>query len=99
MSERKSLVYCTSLITGAATAMILTVLMLKLGIGYWFIPAWPGMLLAALPAIFDNRQTSTGATNLLLVTTGNAIVYARLSLHILRAEVQARGHLSRYFLR
>ena len=97
--ERKSLVYCSSLVSGAATALILTALMLKLSVGYWFIPAWPGMLLAALPVIFHNGQSLSGATSLFLVTAGNAIFYAWLSLRVLRAEVQARGHLSRYFLR
>ena len=97
--ERKSLVYCSSLVSGAATALILTALMLKLSIGYWFIPAWPGMLLAALLAIVQVGQRSTGLASLLLITAGNAAFYFWLSLQILRAEVQARGHLSRYFLR
>jgi len=97
--ERKSLLYCTSLVMGSATALILTALMLKVSPGLWFIPAWPGMLLAALPAIFQNGPGSTGATTLLFITAGNALFYAWLSLQVLRAEVQARGHLSRYFLR
>ena len=99
MAERKSLLYCTSLISGAATALILTALMLKLSIGYWFAPAWPGLVLSSLLAKFEANQSSTSSTNLFLITAGNTLFYAWLCLQILRAEVQARGHLSRYFLR
>jgi hypothetical protein len=34
-----------------------------------------------------------------LVTAGNALFYAWLFSRILRAEIAARGNLSRYFLR
>ena len=97
--ERKSLVYCASLLAGSTTSLLITALMLRLSFGYWFIPAWPGMLLTSVHAMFETSQNSTSPTSLLLITIGNAIFYAWLSLRVLRAEVQARGHLSRYFLR
>ena len=85
--------------TGLGVAAILTAAIAKMKIVFWFPPAWPGLFLSWLYAIFVKGQHWTAASGLLVFTAGNALFYAWLSLQVLRAEVQARGHLSRYFLR
>jgi hypothetical protein len=99
MAERKTRLWLASLMIGLGTAAILTVTMTKMRIVFWFPPAWPGLFLTWLCAILNNGQDWPSESGLLVFTAGNAIFYAWFSLHVLRAEVQARGHLSRYFLR
>jgi hypothetical protein len=99
MSERKTRVWLTSVAFGAAVSVILTGTMLKMGIAYWFPPFWPGLFLWIASAIAGHGLYLTGPGGLALVTTGNAAFYAWGFSRILRAEILARGNLSRYFLR
>jgi hypothetical protein len=94
MSERKSRVWIASLMMGCLTSVILSAAVLKMNAGVWFLPSWPGLLLAYV----TGRNQIVDVVGLALVTVGNAIFYGWLFLKIIRAEITARGHLSRYFL-
>ncbi|HST09806.1 MAG TPA: hypothetical protein VLL05_05490 [Terriglobales bacterium] len=95
MSERKTRVWIASLMIGCVTSLILTAAMLKMNVAPWFAPIWPGLLLASLSAQGQNVNSNL---SLALITAGNALFYGWLFLKIIRAEITARGHLSRYFL-
>ena len=97
MAERKTRVWIAALAVGCITSVVLTAVMLKTGVGFWFPPCWPGLLLALVFAVF--RTGDATLWTLALITAGNAVFYAWLFLQVLRAEISARGHLSRYFLR
>jgi hypothetical protein len=99
MAERKTRVWLVSLAIGCGTSLILTAAMLKMSIGFWFPPFWPGLFLARAFSLVGHGQTWDGGLTLALILAGNAAFYAWLFLRILRAEIHARGHLSRYFLR
>ena len=94
MAERKTRVWITSLIIGCSTSVIITAVMLKTSVGFWFEPAWPGLLVAYV----TEHNGIADIASLALVTAGNALFYGWLFLKIIRAEITARGHLSRYFL-
>jgi hypothetical protein len=94
MSERKTRVWVTSLMMGCGTSLILTAAMLKMNVGSWFLPSWPGLLLAYL----TGHNQVADIAGLALVIVGNAGFYGWLFMKIIRAEITARGHLSRYFL-
>jgi hypothetical protein len=98
MAERKTRVWIAALAMGCITSVVLTAVMLKTGVGSWFPPCWPGLLLGLVSAVLQKGETSSIRT-LALITAGNAVFYAWLFLQVLRAEISARGHLSRYFLR
>jgi hypothetical protein len=96
MSERKTRIWVVSLMMGCLTSIVLTAVMLKMSAAFWFPLIWPGLLLA----FFTGRgQIVNSIVSLALISAGNALFYAWLFLKILRAEITARGHLSRYFLR
>ena len=94
MSERKTRVWIASLMIGCVTSVILAAAMLKMRVGFWFLPSWPGLFLAYL----TGRNQIVDVSGLALVVAGNALFYGWLFLKIIRAEITARGHLSRYFL-
>jgi hypothetical protein len=94
MSERKTRVWVTSLMMGCGISLILTAAMLKMNVGSWFPPSWPGLILAYL----TGRNHIGDIAGLALVIMGNAGFYGWLFMKIIRAEITARGHLSRYFL-
>jgi hypothetical protein len=93
MAERKTRVWIAALAMGCITSVVLTAAMLKTGVGFWFPPCWPGLLLALVFAVFRTGDANLWA--LALIAAGNALFYAWLFLRILRAEIHARGHLSR----
>lgn len=97
MAERKTRVWIAALAMGCITSVVLTAAMLKTGAGFWFPPCWPGLLLGLVFTAF--RSGEAALSTLALITAGNAVFYAWLFLQVLRAEINARGHLSRYFLR
>ena len=94
MAERKTRVWVTSLMIGCGTSVILSAVMLKMNVGFWFVPTWPGLFFAYL----RGHALIVDVASLALLTAGNAVFYAWLFLKIIRAEITARGHLSRYFL-
>ena len=94
MAERKTRVRVASLMIGCGTSVIVSAAMLKTNVGCWFLPSWPGLFLAYLAG----RNQIADVASLALVIAGNAIFYGWLFLKIIRAEITARGHLSRYFL-
>jgi hypothetical protein len=79
---------------GAVTSLILTTAMLKMNVVLWFAPVWPGLVLAYVAG----RGRGLDNVSLALISAGNALFYGWLFLKIIRAEITARGHLSRYFL-
>lgn len=99
MSESKIRVWLASLTMGLATSLILTAAMPKMGVAFYFPPFWPGLLFAFLCGIAGHTQFLDSRTSLALVAAGNTAFYAWIFLTALRAEVAARGSLSRYFLR
>lgn len=98
MSERKTRVWLASLTAGCAISFMLTAAMRKMSIGFWFPPSWPGAFLALPSAIARHGQLWDSRASLALVTIGNAAFYAWIFLRVLRAEILARGNLSRYFV-
>jgi hypothetical protein len=99
MSESKIRVWLTSLLGGAALSVIITAGALKAGVAYWFPPCWPGLLLWFVCAALGHREVWNSDYALAVMGVGNAVFYAWLSVQILRAEILARGRLSRHFLR
>ena len=57
-----------------------------------------GLLLCWAYVAFSHRAWNDAAA-LAVIGIGNAAFYVWISLQILRAEILARGHLSRHFLR
>jgi hypothetical protein len=98
MAERKTRVWLVSFAIGCGTSLILTAGM-KTSIGFWFPPFWPGLFLALAFSIVGHGQSWDSGFSLILIAAGNAAFYSWLFLRVLRAEIHARGHISRYFLR
>jgi hypothetical protein len=96
MSESKIRVWLASLTMGLATSLILTAAMRKTQFGFWLPGTQPGWMLAWATRFIWPNSAETGVA---LVTGGNTAFYAWIFSRILRAEILARGSLSRYFLR
>lgn len=90
MSERKTRVWLASVGMGLATSLILAT---ATPVAFEFPPCWPGMVFALLLAILGHGQQGLAP-----VIAGNSIFYSWIALHVLRAEILARGRLSRHFL-
>ena len=99
MSERKTRVWLTSLAVGCAISLILTAAMRKTHFGFWLPGSQPGSLFAWATRLVRPGAVTNDPSGLALVTAGNAGFYAWIFSRILRAEIVARGNLSRYFLR
>ena len=95
--ERKTRVWLVSLAFGLASS-ILVAGIAKTGLAYWFPPFWPGLFLAVALEAFRGQRWAPG-TDLVLIIAGNAAFYTWIFSRIVRAEITARGHLSRYFVR
>ena len=98
MSESKFRVWLASLTMGLATSLVLTGAVLKMGIAFYFPPFWPGLFFAFVCGIIGPGHWYNHI-GIALVVLGNATFYAWIFFKALRAEVAARGSLSRYFLR
>ncbi len=92
-SERKPRVWLASLACGFASAIVL-VGVSRAGL-YWFPPLWPGLILA----VAFKAWAGQSAGSEVLIVAGNAAFYTWIFSRIVQAEITARGHLSRYFLR
>lgn len=90
--ERKTRVWLASLACGLASSIVLAGVA-RAGL-YWFPPWWPGLILAVTFKAWTGNDGSD-----LLIVAGNTAFYTWIFLRIVRAEINARGHLSRYFLR
>ena len=95
--ERKTRVWLACLALGLVSS-ILVAGIAKTGLAYWFPPFWPGLCLAIVFEAFRG-QPWTPATDLVLTIAGNATFYTWIFSRIVRAEITARGHLSRYLVR
>jgi hypothetical protein len=95
--ERKSRIWLMSLALGIASSILLAGIA-KIGIAYWFPPLWPGLILAVTSEGLRGQRWSPGA-DLFLTALGNTAFYTWIFSRIVHAEINARGHLSRYFLR
>ena len=91
--ERKTRIWLASVAFGFASSIVLAELA-RAGL-YWFPPLWPGLILAFAFKAWAGR----GAGSDLLILAGNTAFYTWIFVRIVRAEINARGHLSRYFLR
>ena len=91
--ERKSRIWLASLACGFASSIVLTGVA-RAGL-YWFPPLWPGLILAFAFKSWAGRNAGTA----LLILAGNTAFYTWIFSRIVQAEINARGHLSRYFLR
>ncbi len=99
MAERKTRVWIACLAFGCMVSLFLTAILRKTEFGFWLPGSQPGWLLAWATRLVHPGSTSDQLTGMAVVTAGNAIFYAWLFSRILRAEISARGNLSRYFLR
>ena len=91
--ERKSRVWLASLACGVASSIVLAGVA-RAGL-FWFPPLWPGLILA----FAFKAWAAQSAGSELLILGGNTAFYTWIFSRIVRAEINARGHLSRYFLR
>lgn len=98
MSESKIRVWLTSVFAGCALSVIITGAALVAGVAYAFPPCWPGLFMCWAYVALSHRAWNDAAS-LAVIGIGNAAFYAWISLQILRAEILARGRLSRHFLR
>jgi hypothetical protein len=98
MSERKTRVWLTSLAVGGAISLVLTAAMRKTHFGFWLPGSQPGWLFAWAARLVHAGAVTNDPSSLALVAAGNAGFYAWIFSRILRAEIVARGNLSRYFL-
>lgn len=96
MSERKTRMWIVSLAAGCAISLVLTAAMRKTQFGVWLPGTQPGWMLAWATRLLHPNSAADGIA---LVTAGNTVFYAWIFSRILRAEILARGSLSRYFLR
>jgi hypothetical protein len=96
MSESKFRVWLASLTMGLATSLVLTAAMRKTQFGVWLPGTQPGWMLAWAMRLLHPNSAGDGIA---LVIAGNTLFYAWIFSRILRAEILARGSLSRYFLR
>jgi hypothetical protein len=99
MAERKTRVWLASLAFGCMVSLFLTAILRKTDFGFWLPGSQPGWMLAWATRLVRPGSVSDQLAGLAVVTAGNAIFYAWLFSRILRAEITARGNLSRYFLR
>jgi hypothetical protein len=99
MSERKTRVWFTSLAFGCAVSCLLTAAMGKTHYGFWLPGAQPGWVSAWTTRLLRPGSGAHDPSGMVLVATGNAAFYAWLFSRVLRAEILARGSMSRYFLR
>jgi len=99
MSERKTRLWSTSLAAGFAISLVLTATMTKTHYGFWLPGTQPGWVFAWATRLLRPGATWNGPSGVALVTLGNAAFYAWALSRVLRAEILARGSLSRYFLR
>lgn len=90
-SERKIRFWVASVAFGVASSILLQ------GIGYWFPPFWPGLLVALAVTTLIGHSLSV-VSGLGMMLAGNMLFYTWIFSRIIRAEISARGHLSRYFL-
>ena len=91
-AERKIRFWLASLAFGMASSIFLQ------RIGDWFPPIWPGMVLALGVAALKGHPLAA-VSQMWLALAGNTVFYSWIFSRIMRAEISARGHLSRYFLR
>ena len=99
MSERKTRVWFTSLAFGCAASFLLTAAMVKTNYGFWLPGGQPGWVFAWATRLLRPGSGAQDSSGMVLVTTGNSAFYAWLFSRVLRAEILARGSMSRYFLR
>jgi len=99
MAERKSRVWLTSLTFGCLVSTFLAVVMRKTQLGFWLPGAQPGWLFAFATRLVRPGSLANSVSDLALVSAGNAVFYSWIFSRILRAEIAARGNLSRHFLR
>jgi hypothetical protein len=99
MSERKTRVWLASLAVGCAISFVLTAALRKTQFGFWLPGSQPGWLLAWATRLMRPGSVTQDLSGITLVTAGNAAFYAWVFSRVLRAEILARGNLSRYFLR
>ncbi|MGC2196384.1 MAG: hypothetical protein WA628_17055 [Terriglobales bacterium] len=99
MAERKTRVRLTSLAVGCAIALLLTAALRKTHFGFWLPGAQPGWLVAWATRLVRPGAVTEDSAGLALVTAGNTAFYSWIFSRILRAEILARGCLSRHFLR
>jgi hypothetical protein len=99
MSERKTRMWLTSVAVGCAISLILTAAMRKTHFGFWLPGAQPGWIFAWATRLLRPGSAAEVPSAIALVTAGNTAFYAWIFSRILRAEIVARGNLSRYFLR
>jgi len=99
MSERKTRVWLTSLAVGCTISFLLTAAMWKTHYGFWLPGSQPGWLLAWATRVVRPASGWENSSGIAVVTAGNAAFYAWIFSRVLRAEILARGNLSRYFLR
>jgi hypothetical protein len=99
MVERKTRVWSASLAFGCLVSLFLTAILRKTHFGFWLPGSQPGWLLAWATRLVRPGSVADEPTGMALVTAGNALFYTWLFSRILRAEISARGNLSRYFLR
>lgn len=91
--ERKSRVWLASVACGLASSIVLAGVA-RAGLS-WFPPLWPGLILTYAFKVWSGR----GAGSALMILAGNTAFYTLIFSRIVQAEINARGHLSRYFLR
>jgi hypothetical protein len=91
--ERKARVWLASVACGLASSIVLAGVA-RAGL-YWFPPIWPGLVLAYASKAWAGQSVGSQ----LLILAGNTAFYTWMFSRILQAEISARGHLSRYFLR
>jgi hypothetical protein len=94
--ERKARMWIASLVAGCVISFVLTVAMRKTQFGVWLPGTQPGWMVAWAARLMRPDSDADGVA---LVTAGNTAFYAWIFSRILRAEILARGSLSRYFLR
>jgi hypothetical protein len=99
MAERKTRVWLASLAFGCMVSLFLTAILRKTDFGFWLPGSQPGWLLAWATRVVRPGSVSDELSGMILITAGNAIFYAWIFSRALRAEITARGNLSRYFLR
>ena len=96
ISERNPRMWMASLCAGCAISFVLTAAMRKTQFGVWLPGTQPGWMVAWAARLMRPNSAADGVA---LVTAGNTAFYAWIFSRILRAEILARGSLSRYFLR
>jgi len=96
LPERKARIWLASLACGFASSIVLAGVA-RAGLS-WFPPSWPGLFFATAFEALRGQRWNPGA-DLILILAGNTAFYTWMFSRIVHAEINARGHLSRYFLR